>query len=263
MSVGKYTYFKEYIENLGSVSLKTLPLIHTTPAFFFRDIMLSKKVNATLCKVFNESYLYSFYGIPAYRIGGTDSTDHIHNLSVCLVLDLNYLPNIERVFPFDSGAVSCIDEVKNQLGRNNLEDFELSNKIDDVKKLVSYYYTSNQNYLDRSVTLSSNSLQPTQFEIKTYLDLISSRFDKVVYDDRISTIEVIFKDDILLNSDSIKHIILPERLYQGIDIQNFINKDLNITNPGLYYTSTGSPSQYFGSIYQKYREYADSNKIFQ
>jgi hypothetical protein len=124
-----------------------LPLIHITDAYSFVSILAPKKLEPQDCKVFGENLTYLFYGRPAYRTKHSGDNFLTANLPVAMIFHPGILASmIKRVFPFDSGAFQLRLYGNFFHNRSQLSDFELDGDINSAKRLVAYFYRSNEEY---------------------------------------------------------------------------------------------------------------------
>lgn len=104
MSTHHADYFDEKL-NVHNITKEMLPFFHSCDAFFFRSIIIGKKLTPTKCTVFeNEDLLYLFYGRPAYKASNLLSSRLSSMLPVSFILKSDCVDDIKRIAPFDTGA---------------------------------------------------------------------------------------------------------------------------------------------------------------
>jgi hypothetical protein len=243
--------------NLDVTDIDTLPLLHTCDARAFVKILKDLKLETRLCDVFNENLLYTFYGTPSYKLKMSGSTGNQACFMVCFILDTTKLTKFHKIYPFDSGAFMKLKEVKDKYfhKESNIEDFEMKNNISSPKKVIKTFYNTNQNYISKKpqeVVFSASN-----FDANDYKNLISDETAGAA-DERTSSIEIIFNEDVLLYKDLVKQIIIPNSFKDDVYVMDLIQKKLNIADPIGYHTVRGNPNDYFGLIRHLYLEFLTS-----
>ncbi len=124
-----------------------LPLTHMSVAKWFAAIAGKGELSTTMCSVFGSERLYFFYGGVYYR--PHDGTTRNHEACpVAFVFSPKLLSCIERIFPFDTGAVHSnrFKGWKRKLWPEHRFGVPMGPKI--VEKLVHYSFGDNSNYVD-------------------------------------------------------------------------------------------------------------------
>jgi len=119
-----------------------LPLVHSTDVYAFSDIVSGKSLSPSPCSVFDgEMLTYLFYGRPSYRPNiNEEPTSLGHYLPIVIIFKPNWLSEIKRIFPFDSGAFSR-GFYKHFIHKMmSLEDFELDTDPETPGRVVSQFY---------------------------------------------------------------------------------------------------------------------------
>lgn len=244
------------IEN-SKGALDFLPILHTCDGYSFREIIIDGFLDVNPCKVFNkEDLVYTFYGIPAYRIKSKKASENLAYFPVCFILDLEKCSlNPKRIFPFDSGAFHFFSDLKEKYfhDRIKLKNFNLNPIKATPKKTVDYFYNTNRNYLAKKPTINSEDIPKIEFELRGYTQLIN---DKTAdrYDDRLSTIEISFDSKIELNSDVFSSIILPNGFLDDQRIIEILKNKYGVLNPIGYSTYDGMPNEFMSRIRSLYFE---------
>lgn len=152
-------------------SLKGLPLVHTTDAYRFSDVLSSQVLAPTLCAVFEEPLLYLFLGRPAYRTRKGANDNLTFDLPVAIILrPTATIPTPRRVMPFDSGAYEKGLYRTNFHQETILEDFLLPPTIDASISYISHFYTNIREYYNGS-TRKNVEIAFDSFEAKGLLEL--------------------------------------------------------------------------------------------
>ncbi|MDB4353948.1 hypothetical protein N9Z02_01450 [Akkermansiaceae bacterium] len=209
------------VESCKSAS-PALPLAHSCDAYFFVQIATLAELSASDCSVYlGEQLLYFFYGKPSYRTqsAGSNAVSLSAFWPVCVLVDSVTPTPPKRVFPFDSGAYShglFSDFLHPAM---ELNDFEIGKSIDSASRCVSLLFGNNKDYLDG--LLNSDKTPSGEFEEEVLRAMISSKKSSPE-DDRRSSIELQFDQNIPLNSDSVKFVVLPSALLDNSEIQSKI-----------------------------------------
>lgn len=192
-----------------------LPLTHIADVEgFFRAVTDGKITQRTLCQVFNENLVYTFYGRPSYRLnaGGDEAFNSQSYAPVCFILDQDATPP-KRVFPFDSGGFSFYAQ---HLHRDhNLQTYEMDPSISNAQKLVGKFYGSNQAYLDM-FPIQGLTFSPLETTLSNYYGLIASQAQGS--DERHSSVEIQFDAPFDLMG-KILAVVLPSAIADDATIQ--------------------------------------------
>ncbi len=254
--------FQEVLKN-NIDGIVTLPLLHTCDAFSLRGILEKKRLIPQKCDVFeNSKLLYTYYGVPSYRLKFEGSTLNPAYHIICIILETSNFKDIHKIFPFDTGSFVKFKEIKETYFHHKTEvlDFELDNNINSAKKVIKTFYNSNKNYLAKTPQHSLDQFSQFDFEAIAYSQLISEK-NHNKFDDRESSIEIIFDKELDVNSATVKQLIIPNRFADDKKIMSLIEKNLGIENPIVYDTVRGNPNEYIGLIRSKYLEFINDTKL--
>lgn len=230
--------------------IELLPLFHSCDTYGLRAILEDKKLITHQCDVFtSEKLLYCFYGKSSYRISLDGATNNLAYFPTCFILKTEALPKPRKVYPFDTGAFVKLDEIKKEFFHKNMDvnDFIVGHNIDSARALVETFYSTNRNYFNVAPTISEDDIPPFNLEARSYLQLIKEK-RQARFDDRLSSIEIVFDEDIQVNEATVETIILPGAFYDDRQIKNKINNELQISSPILYNTHRGNPIEFHGLI---------------
>ncbi len=255
-------YFKEYIEPT-TPKITKLPLLHSCSGYSFREIIKSRKLSTHKCDVFTDkNYLYTYYGIPSYRQMKKDATGYLAFFPVCFVIDYDKVPAPKKLHPFDTGAFEKLNEFRSKYfhPEMKLSNFELDPDIRDAMKVVQRYFSTNLNYMNKQCQLRKSEIDAMHFEEHSYISVIEDESNGTL-DSRVSTIEFIHDSEIKLTSDSVKHIILPERFLDNKETSEIIKGELGIEHPDTYLIVKGNPNEFFGVVYNSYLDFVNNNGI--
>ncbi|AUP79509.1 hypothetical protein [Flavivirga eckloniae] len=227
-------YFSDGLKEIDKQvieGLKTLPLSHNCPFRQLQSILDDKIIKANPCNIFEgEELAYFFYGKPTYF-------DDEAFLPVFLLFDFFENENVEhRIAPFDTGAYFKGHLDKNKKGNLNdankgicLNDFCYDSdvgedSIDYGKKIVNYFFTSNNHYYRNLIKKGIKHLSlPSAY----YNKIVSGRSYTQYYDSRSSSIEVQFKKDFDLTKNKIIYALIPS------DIGDLVKTKLKLLNPNV------------------------------
>jgi len=195
-----------------------LPLVHTTEAYYFRDVIERGELEPSICKVFKgEKLLYLYYGRPAYRVGREINPNTLNAFfPVCFLLVPECIKTAKRVFPFDSGAFDAnlfSEYLHGEMGfKNFIIDPHPSSpgKIpipETPARIISAFFGENDMYYS-GVVKNSLDLAPFQFEAQSLHEIMRA-IGKKNFDDRCSSIEIQIETPIALSTDTLIAVILP------------------------------------------------------
>lgn len=235
--------------------IQLLPLLHTCDAYSLRRILESMRLKPQLCDVFKLDLLYTYYGVPSYRSKYDKATKNTAYYPICIILDSSQFNNFHKIFPFDSGAFVKLPEVKDTFFHHQtaIEDFELERNISSAMKVIKTFYESNENYIYEKPN-SSKEFSLLDFEALSYKNLISNENNGKL-DDRASSIEIIFDEDIVLNTSTVKQIIIPNVFKDDSKVCSLLENNFGVKEALGYSTFKGMPREYFGQIRQLYLQF--------
>lgn len=233
-----------------------LPLLHTCDAFTLRAILQSKELTPQMCDVFKSNLLYTYYGVPSYRLNYNNATVNSAYYPICIILDSSKIDGIHKIYPFDSGAFVKADSIIKDFfhHRTKVEDFELEGTIDSAKKVIKTFYESNENYIEEKP--KEIDFSHFDFEASGYKNLISNTQNSPI-DNRASSIEVIFDKCVHLNKDTVKQLIIPNCFKDDKKIMELL-EEYNIFDPIGYSTFRGKPSEYYSILRHEYLNFLNN-----
>ena len=253
--------FRDVFDSEAS-TVSTLPILHSCEAIVLDKILSDQKLLTNKCDVFEEDLLYAFYGIPSYRKTMEKATSNPSHYPVCFILDYAFIPDVDQLFPFDTGAFSKIPSVKKDHFHESIDisQLELLADIEDAKKVVEKFYFSNENYIRQRPQLAIDKVSILNAVAYGYASLIHNT-SLTNYDTRVATIELIYKQQIELNKDSLIQIIVPAVYLDEDDIYDQLVDTYGIRDPLMYETIRGTPSEYFGVVYNLYLNFIRQNSL--
>jgi hypothetical protein len=206
LDIGK-NRFRKLVNN--EVELRPrLPLVHSTDIYTFEDVLASGNLNPQKCEVFKGEWLtYLFSGRPSFRPNLNEQPTGLqHYLPVCIIFRSEWIIDIKRMFPFDSGGFLDGFYGAYLHSKMKLGDFGLEPDLSTPGKVISKFFGSIEAYLlaQPNQTLKSN---PSDFEAMSYESMIHAK-DKNAVDSRGSGIEVQCADSIDI-SKAVAAVIMP------------------------------------------------------
>lgn len=231
-----YTGFiQSRCEGTTSADLR-LPFFHTCRGEVFRKVIASRQLDATLCEEFEEELLYLFYGRPAYRVSGSETTRDLGRFPVCFIINASAATSIKRVFPFDTGAFlrSILKEYCGCFANKNeamsaLLGYQLGSDLDILAKFIRTVYGDDNQYLQVAPVLRSEDLMGMCFELKRMLDMANAQSSKD-WDNRAVTSEIQIQASVDIGSGSVDAVILPTQFISGDEPlqQFFYENDIQV-----------------------------------
>lgn len=198
-----------------------LPLFHTCEAFQARTYIKERALHTTdVCEVFDEPITYLFYGRPAFKYATKAGlTSNLASYPICFIFDIDLLPEIKRVFPFDTGALHH-KILSNFIHDNNVvAHFEVEPERNRIADIVLHFHGSNDNYLAGKV--SGKQHDPFHFESIAY-EKMHENYVPDRSDERRVTIEVHAPQNLKLQDSALRGIILPTPLLGSDFLKEFV-----------------------------------------
>jgi hypothetical protein len=206
----------------------TLPLVHTTRAYSFDEMLEDEGLEPAECPIFRQKILYLFYGRPAYRAKDGRNARLEFEWPIIFIFDPDKIGSISRVFPFDTGAF----EMKLYLDffdeRSQISDFSVDPSVDSARKIVKTYYTDHNEYYT-GYSRKNVELPNRQFEAQGVHELSrlpGEQGRKSAFaerDERSSAIEFQISHPIDFR-DALKALVLPEPYLDDPDIKNALRR---------------------------------------
>jgi hypothetical protein len=219
-----------------------LPFFHSCDAFYLTSILEEGKLAPAQCTIFkNEKLLYLFYGRPAYKSSIKKAAGLHSLLPVSFILNADAINDIKRIAPFDTGAFTYGFFKKYMHPGMKLDSFFLTPDKTSISKTVSYFFDTNEQYY-ASRPRNQVEFDALHFEIESYYALLKGVGQGKV-DDRKASIEVQLQSGILLNSNTVEAIILPENFLSSEIIQQKVINELKAEV--ITYESFGVPSNHY------------------
>jgi len=255
-------YLTQFISQVGDfdkTELKTLPLIHTTEGYHFREIIDNGiDLKPKKCRVFEEKLLYLFYGKASYVKSQPFFSTLGPYFPVTFLINPESSINIKRIFPFDSGAFSHKVFGNYIPDKLELASFKIEDKNLDLKaasNIVKAFYKNNENYF-QNISRDDLNIRSLNFEVEAFVNMINSK-ENTPFDERSSTIEIQIEQDLNLIENTLA-IILPSVFMEDPKIKDLAKQMPNTEFIG-YSTLRGNPSYYASVIIDRIGQYLNKN----
>jgi hypothetical protein len=253
-------FFRKFVEahlNEAPADMKSLPLNHGTKALVLRDIIAAGRIQLPLepCRVLDERIIFTFYGRPSYRANpNSGSLRKPAGALTYILLKPKAFASATLAHPLDTGAfklelyASYVDAALSAV------DFGFGPSVEDIRKVVYYFFGSNEAYLD-NVPRSNLNVPAGHDEAQAFYDIISSRTRKG--DERNSSIEVALAQTVPLLPEWVECIIMPNIL---ADVENYgkvvseLGIDIRTYRLTLAYSASEHMTRILDAITGYYRE---------
>lgn len=256
-----YNYLESYLDTTSTQEKEPLPLYHTCSFLQARDYIRQKQLFPRHCKVFLEDLIYLFLGRAEYR--DYNSPDQKCYRPIGFVIDPKKIPQIKRIYPFDTGAVAEnkygeifeateLDEVKNR--------YCLGNHLKLAYSLIKILYGTPLNYInqkaldDAQITCDAE----VRIEIESIKKIHKNDYKKP--DNRKATIEVQVLETIPFKSGILTQVFAPGLVISSYQkLQDLIN-ELEIT-PQIKPDSNAAMENAYGLVQCFFEIRNDSIKL--
>lgn len=230
------------------------------PAVQITNVDAFGKIASTGVMNLNESgKLYFFYGKPSYRLPKASSmpTKVLGDAAVCFVFDLSTLPDLHKVYSFDTGgffAQRYDDYLPTGVA---MADFELAPEHQILAQTVAAFFGSNRNYYAGTVK-AGLTIPALDRASEVYAGLIRSSVSEH-FDERVCTCELQFDRSISVPNVSLLTIVLPDVLYDDLEVQEILARWR--IKPVLYKFKRSRPDERTEVIYDKLGDFYQATKM--
>ncbi|MBW8038458.1 MAG: hypothetical protein FVQ85_00480 [Planctomycetes bacterium] len=255
--------FAKYLNTkVKAPKLKLLPFFHSVEALRAGNIFADGSLKLRTCPVFKEPLVYLFYGRPAYKVGfdkGSRGQGDLFYCPVVFVLKPNNIPlsPIKRIYPFDTGAFE--DKYRDLVPPEfSFERFFLGTSNVMTKKLIKFFFGSNEDYFRGKTCLQKNAVEWNQMEARSYLNILHM-VGTSSFDDRAYTAEYQLGSDVDLAAN-ILAVAMPEEALDAPDIYDLVINKWKAT-PLKYMTyHCGNISTFHGALFSTIHEFLKKRK---
>lgn len=237
---------------LSNQAIDLLPAYHTCDGFDARSHVERREIETTdICEVFGKRITYFFYGRPAFKYAVEDeATSDLALYPVCFVMNLETMEPLERIFPFDTGAMFHKRLKRYFHRKNTILDFELEPDTYRIKDVIFHFFGDTKNYIHP--TRADREFAAEDFESVSYSNMIESHV-RAEADERRVTIELHAPPRIALAKPSLQAVILPTQLRDSRLYSDFINSngiraqcyDIEVWNPALSFGLVSAAAKRF------------------
>lgn len=210
--------FRDWVDVQPVPNWPLMPLTHITKSFSAREIIRSGKVSPSEPSGLDAPLAYFFYGRPAYRVAGDGAVKMAAACPFCFIFDPEVIERANGVHAFDTGAFAKRMYKHVMLDEMKVSDFSLGADTSRPNKLIASTFGDREAYFDGNPSVAarnSGGAPEWNFLAQSYLQLVASR-GRNEPDDRVGSIEVVFRDPVLLN-DNLKAVIVPHTIWSGND----------------------------------------------
>src|ERR1043166_7996454 len=146
-------YFRRFMDRhlvAAPSDMKILPLAHGTKAILLRDILGAGKIELPdePCRTLGERLIFTFYGRPSYRINpNIGGLKRPASAPTYILLKPKAFESAYIAHPLDTGAFR-LEVYAAPIHREiNAVDFAFGASEDAIKKVVYYFFGSNDSYM--------------------------------------------------------------------------------------------------------------------
>lgn len=180
---------------------RMLPLTHVTSWPAFIRIVRTGALLPRYSKVFRRDVLYLSYGDVAFR-PSPKAYSWSDNFPIAIMFKPEQMAVVDRVYPFDTGAIAAGRFAGLQRGDDFRTGFDLSMRSIAATSWINFFYGSNRNYFERSVLVRRASLNDKFASLnETCLRYDQTRQDTGLDFRLISTLECHCHDAVSLKSN--------------------------------------------------------------
>jgi hypothetical protein len=236
--------------------MRSLPLSHGTKAITLRDILAAGRIELPRdpCQVLKDRLIFTFYARPSYRVNpNAGGLKRPAGAPTYVLLKQKAFDTAKMAYALDTGAFAL------NLYSGDIEsdirplDFGFGPSVNDVKKVVYYFFGSNESYMNNLPRVDVNV--PNGFdEVQAFYDVISTSGKN---DERKSSIEVCLNSAIPLDPDWVQCLIVPDLLAEA-ENYGIVARGLGIDVRSYRFVPGYRPADYTGrildAVLQYYRE---------
>ena len=241
--------------------LTALPLTHGTKALLLRDILATGQLTLPHepSRFLRQRLIFTFYGRPSYRVNpNAGGLKRSAGAPTYILIKPKAFAFAAATHPLDTGAFSLSLYEANIERALNPADFGFDPTLDDVKKIVFYFFGDNSSYVRNTPRLGLN-VPDGNDEAQAYYDVISEHHMETL-DERGSSIEVALSKPIEISVEWIECIVMPDLLVDAEDYGRIL-RDLQINVRTYRFTRGHRPSDYISRIFDVVLDYYREKRI--
>jgi hypothetical protein len=231
----------------------TLPLVHTKRAYALRRIIEDNEIAVDDCDVFHEDLNYFFMGRPVYKFSSKDEQAAYWELPVCFIFEYATIPNVKRVYPFDTGA-HHLGLYPDYVQIIKKEEFDVSTVAEAPGKIIGAFFGDARSYLDLS------AVDERQFEKEHQLGALDAEVRAIhrlaqspapsTFDDRRLTIELQSTSSVDLKVVKPIAVVLPQIYMDTPAVRDTIVNEWS-AEPLTYRLNPLSVAMHYGQVYDR------------
>lgn len=172
------------------------------------------------------SLVFLFYGKPSYTLKSSGSIIN----EVSIVFDPLNVPNLKAALPFDSGGLTSGRYTKYFNGippRNDisyiLRFFEMSPSFEFIRKFITFFFKSNDNYLSNRFTDFSGGRAMDEL-IYSWKNMVASTASTLDLDPPANTVELQALSPLTVDENSVFRIFMPLGYLDKIDVLELLSE---------------------------------------
>lgn len=250
--------FREFLQRNTVATSKSLPLVHTTEAYYLRHIWRSNKIVTKMCDVFlNENLSYFFVGKPSYKKNNERRLAEFWELPACFIVEYESIPMAKRIFPFDSGALfrNRYPDYISMMPKNT---FELEGDMALPEKIIGAFFGNARNYFDsqskdKEKFKAEFSLGAFDDEILAYHKLTTEKSSER-FDDRAAAIEIQTDVDVGLMPGTVLAVVAPVNYLDNKDFRDHVEYNWRAA-PISYDIYSLNYESYMYAIYERVQNF--------
>lgn len=254
----KISRLRDFLAKNTIAPSEELPAVHTTPAFNLKGIMESSKLDPRPCNAFvGESLSYFFYGKPSYKAASDFYESKQWEMPICLLMPTTAIPQIKRIYPFDSGAFIA-KKHPDYIRKMDISDFEAAPSADSPPRIIGAFFDSIDDFF-RLKPKSADRLNK-EFSLNLLdahimaLRELAADSSLATIDDRRFAIEIQTEKQIPLNATTVDAVVLPDCYFKIDEVRNYITQELQ-AEILMYSTFSLAASDHTALVYDQVYRY--------
>lgn len=207
---------RSWLDRQDAPNWPPMPLTHIAKGAAAESIVKNERIKVNYYKEFKRNIAYLFYGRPSYKVRGDGSIKVEATSPHCFIFDSSIINKSFAIYAFDTGAFHAKKYAHILIDEMKFDDFSLGIDINRINKLIMSVFTSRRSYFYGDLTHARSTTrmpEPWEYHARAYLDLITST-SRNELDERVSAIEVLFDQEILLGKN-LKAVIVPHTEWYG------------------------------------------------
>lgn len=243
----------DFLSRNAVAAADLLPLVHTKRAYALKRIIDDHQIAVDDCDVFQEDLNYFFMGRPAYKFRSSDEQAAYWELPVCFIFEYAKIPDVKRVYPFDTGA-HHLGLYPDYIQIIRKQEFDVSSVADAPGKLIGAFFGDARSYfdlraIDERAFEREHRLGALDAEVRAIHRLARSPAP-ATFDDRRLAIELQSTASIDLRVIKPIAVVLPQT-YMDTQLVRDTIVDSWSAEPITYRLNPLSVAQHYGQLYER------------